>query len=118
VQVVCPADAGRCKGDIDLYLLAPPAKHKAPRTVAKLSAARNRNGARIGRTKFSALAGAKPFVGIRLNRRGRRRILRHRRKTRARMVVSTRSATGRVTRTTRTITLAPRRAAHRKGRRR
>jgi hypothetical protein len=55
------------------------------------------------------VGGQKPFVQVRLNRRGRRRILRTRH-TRCRIVVTTRSSEGKVVTTSRTITIrAPRR---------
>ncbi len=105
VQVVCPAAAGACKGSVDLLLTSSKGSARRGRIVA----ARRRKVTKLGHTKFAAKAGAKPIVRVRLNRRGRRRILR-RRHTRCRMVVTTRSADGKVVTTTRNITLRPRRA--------
>jgi RTX calcium-binding nonapeptide repeat (4 copies) len=116
IRIECPADAGRCKGTVEIFLVgnAAKAKAKAPAVLAKRA---RRRIVRIGRAKFSARAGTKPVVKVRLNRRGRRRVTR-RRKVRARVVVTTRTATGEATTTTRTITLAARRTAGRvKGRR-
>jgi hypothetical protein len=112
VRVVCPADAGNCKGTVDLFLPAAPAKKS--KAKAKVSAARRRAPIRVGRSKFAAKAGQKPLVHIRLDRRGRRRILRGRKKKHGRVVVTTRSASGKTTITSRSITLMPRRAPVRK----
>jgi hypothetical protein len=107
VQVVCPPGAGACKGTVQLVL--------GGRSSAKarmLTAARRTKHARgvvLGKARFTAKAGEKPVVQVRLNRRGRRRILRTRH-TRCRIVVTTRSAAGKVVTTTRTITLRARRA--------
>ena len=57
-------------------------------------------------------AGKTSFVPVKLNRRGRRRVLR-RRKLNVRLVVTTRNAAGKTVKTSRTITLR-RRAARRK----
>jgi hypothetical protein len=107
VRVICPADAGSCKGSVDLVVAdgTEPAHNK-------VAAARRRKMTRIGHAKFAADAGAKPIVHVRLNRRGRQRILRARH-THCRVVVTTRSATGKVVTTTQSITLRPRRGAGR-----
>jgi hypothetical protein len=107
VRVVCPPDAGACKGSIDIVV----ADGTAPANN-KVAAARRRKMTRIGHGKFVAKAGAKPIVHVRLNRRGRQRILRARH-THCRVVVTTRSATGKVVTTTQSITLRPRRGAGR-----
>jgi hypothetical protein len=108
VQIVCPADAGACRGTVDL--LAGAAAESAHAKM--VAAARRRKMAKLGHAKFKAVAGEKPFVQVRLNRRGRRRILRTRH-TRCRVVVTTRSAAGKVVTTTQSITLRPRRTASR-----
>jgi hypothetical protein len=107
VRVVCPAEAGACKGTVDLVVAAATGGSKN-----RIVAARRRKLTSLGHAKFAAKAGAKPIVHIRLNRRGRRRILRTRH-TRCRVVVTTRSATGKVVTSSRTITLRPRRGAGR-----
>jgi hypothetical protein len=114
LRIECPADAGRCKGTIEIFLTGGAAKSKAGAKAAAVLAKRaRRRPLRIGRAKFSARAGTKPVVKVRLNRRGRRRVVR-RRRARAKVVVTTRTATGETTTTKRTITLAARRG---KGRR-
>lgn len=104
VQIACPADAGSCKGSLDLLLL----DGAAVTGKAKATLARRRKLTKIGHARFAARAGAKPFVQIRLNRRGRRRTLRARH-THCRIVITTRAAGGKTVRTTRDITLKPRR---------
>ena len=109
VQVVCPVDAGACKGTVALVLVNSTPGH------ARIVAARRSKrvkGLKLGSAPFSAKGGEKPVVQIRLNRRGRRRILRTRH-TRCRVVVTTRSATGKVVTTTQDITLRARRTAGR-----
>jgi hypothetical protein len=115
IAIECPVDAGRCEGTVEIFLPGGGgAKAKAVGVLAKRA---RRRTLRIGRAKFSARAGTKPVVKVRLNRRGRRRVTR-RRRVRARVVVTTRTQSGEVITTRRTITLAARRAAGRgKGRR-
>jgi hypothetical protein len=99
VRVVCPVDAGSCRGTVALVM----AKGVAAAASAKTK------GVTLGSAHFTAMGGQKPFVQVRLNRRGRRRILRTRH-TRCRIVVTTRSSEGKVVTTSRTITIrAPRR---------
>jgi hypothetical protein len=114
VRVACPAGAGRCKGRVDLLL---PKRHAHARAAGEVSAARRRPARRrIGHAKLSVGAGHSLRVPVRLNRRGRRRVLRGRhRKTRVQLVVTTRTASGRVVKTRRGISL--RRVARRRGRR-
>jgi hypothetical protein len=108
VRVACPADAGSCSGTVRLVLLdGPPAETAA--------AARRRRLPTIGRAKFAAEAGEKPLVEVRLNRRGRHRVLRSRRGNRcyARVIVTTRTAGGELIKTAQDITLRERRTARR-----
>jgi hypothetical protein len=105
VQIVCPLAAGACKGTVRLTLLG--RATRARRARAAVAAARPK-ATTIGSARFSAKPGDKPFIRVRLNRRGRQRILRTRH-TRCRLVVTTRTAAGKATTTTRTITLARRR---------
>jgi hypothetical protein len=77
-----------------------------PGAVAK-TAARRRTALRIGKAKFNAKAGTSPVVPVRLSKRGRQRILRGRR-TRARINVTTRSASGRTTVSSQDVTIRPR----------
>lgn len=105
VRVECPADSGGCQGTIDLLLL----DGTGDGAKAKVVAARRRKPTKIGRTRFKADAGAKPIVPVKLNRRGRRRVLRGGRK-RCRVVVTTRTADGKTLRSSSDITLARRSA--------
>jgi hypothetical protein len=116
VRIGCPADAGGCKGTVEIYLPnggAAKSAAKSPVSAARRTKARRKNGIRIGRAKFSARAGTKPTVKVRLDRRGRRRVKR-RRKVRATVVVTTRTATGQTFTERQTIALSARRG---KGRR-
>jgi hypothetical protein len=106
VQIVCPATAGVCKGTVDLVLVNASAGGHARVVAARRS--KRVKGLKLGSKTFKAKAGEKPIVHIRLNRRGRRRILRTRH-TRCRVVVTTRTADGKVVTTTRNITLRARR---------
>jgi hypothetical protein len=110
VRIACPKDAGACEGTISLVLV----KGKTPGHARIVAARRTKRtkGLKLGSTRFRAKAGEKPIVHIRLNRRGRRRILRTRH-TRCRIVVTTRSADGKVVTTTQDITLRARRTAGR-----
>ncbi len=101
VQVACPATAGSCKGTVALFLVRSAGR---ARVVAAAGRSKAPKGIKLGSAKFTAQGGEKPVVHIRLNRRARRRIIR-RRHTRCRIVVTTRSADGRVVTTTRSITL-------------
>jgi hypothetical protein len=98
IRIGCPLDAGGCKGTVELFLV------KAKKKPGTMSAARRRPPARIGHAKFHARAGTKPTVRVRLDRRGRRRVMR-RRKLPVRVVVTTRTATGQTVRTARRIKL-------------
>jgi hypothetical protein len=109
VRVACPADAGTCRGTVALVLVRATAKRSA-RVVAAAGA--GPKGITLGSTKFTAKGGTKPVVPIRLNRRGRQRILRTRH-TRCKIVVTTRAADGKTVTTTRSITLRPRRTVSR-----
>lgn len=108
IRIACPADAGACRGSVTIELPATASRARARMVVAT----RRRKITKLGSARFTAKAGEKPFVQVRLNRRGRRRILRTRH-TRCRIVVTTRSAAGKVVTTSRTVTLRPRRTATR-----
>jgi hypothetical protein len=103
VLVVCPPDSGGCSGVVTIQLPG-----AASRRHAKVSATR-RNAAplSIGRARFKAAAGSSKSVPVRLSKRGRQRILRGRR-TRARINVTTRSASGRTTVSSQDVTIRPR----------
>jgi uncharacterized membrane protein YgcG len=109
VRVACPTGAGRCRGSVALFLVKGRVHASAVVTSARrrgrhVSSARRRTPRRIGHAKFSVAAGHAAAVPIKLDRRGRRRVMRHR-KLRVRMQVTTHTASGRAVRTSRTITL-------------
>src|SRR4051794_40792177 len=110
VRIACPTEAGACQGTVALVLV----KGKTPGRARIVAARRTKRvkGLKLGSARFRVKAGEKPIVHIRLNRRGRRRILRTRH-TRCRIVVTTRSAAGKVVTTTQDITLRARRTAGR-----
>lgn len=108
VDVVCPEDAGSCKGTVDLLIYKGSAGGKKR---GKIVAARRRT-IRVGRARFKAEAGTKPIVRVQLNRRGRRRVLRGRgKRCRMKVTTRTRTAAGKVITTSRDITLRARRGA-------
>src|SRR4051794_12537034 len=109
VRVACPVSAGTCRGTVAL-VLTPNGRNGRARIVA--AGAKPKKGVTLGTAKFTAKGGTKPFVQVRLNRRGRRRILRTRH-TRCKIVVTTRSADGKVVTTSRTITIRARRTRKR-----
>ncbi len=107
VRVACPSGEGHCKGTVTLEVAQSDlGKARAAAAASKL--------VEVGKAGFVAEAGAKPLVRVRLSRRGRRRVLRGRKKQRCRITVSTTSPTGKTLVTRRTITLvAERRTAKR-----
>jgi hypothetical protein len=113
VRVVCPADSGGCSGTVTLELAAA----TGPAPSGKVSASRKRASLKLGRAKFTAAAGTAAVVPVRLSKRGRQRIVRGRR-SRARIVVSTRRADGTTTVTSQNVTIAVKRPAKRRARRR
>ena len=107
VDVVCPADAGACKGKVALFMYD---ERKAGAQRGKVVASRRRRMSKVGSRRFEAVAGTKKVVQVRLDRRGRRRMRRSGRK-RCYMRVTTRTAAGKVITTGREITLRARRTA-------
>jgi hypothetical protein len=111
VQIVCPPDSGGCSGTVAIDLpAAAGAKHSAHGKI--VIAAKARAPVRIGKAKFTARAGTSPVIPVRLSKRGRQRILRGGR-SRARITVTTRSASGATTVTSQQVTIRPRRQAAR-----
>ena len=111
VKVACPAGFGHCKGTVVLEVLASHlGKASASAAAAKL--------VKVGDARFVAKAGAKPLVKVRLSRRGRRRVIRGRKRQRCRITVTTTSPTGRTLVTRRTVTLVPQRRTTKRGSRR
>jgi hypothetical protein len=116
VRVVCPADSGGCSGTVALELpTASATKHRG-----KVSTIRGGTPFQLGRAKFKAAAGSAKVVPVRLSKRGRQRIVRSRgRKSRARVVVTSRRADGSTTVTTQDVQIrvkrqAPKRRARRR----
>jgi hypothetical protein len=109
VKIVCPPDSGGCSGTVVIDL-PQPASGKG--TLAKV-AARGPAALRIGKAKFNAKAGTSPVVAVRLSKRGRQRIIR-RHRSKARITVTTRSATGGSVVTTQEVTIRPKRSAARR----
>lgn len=120
VQVACPEGSGGCRGTVVLDL--PSATANSAKATATAVAARRRPNrkpqptTRLGKAKFTAKEGTTARVRVRLSRRGRQRIARHPR-TRARIVVTTRSADGNAVTTTQDVTLERRRPPRPRGRR-
>lgn len=109
VGVSCTADAGKCTGAIEIVEL-----NGALKARPLVESARRRNTTKkkkkatvLGRGKFSVAAGKSKRVTVQLSRRGRRRIIRKKkRKTRAKIVVSMRAPDGTVTTTEKKVSIA------------
>jgi hypothetical protein len=113
VMIVCPPDSGGCSGTVVIDIpQASPGRRHGKGTLAK-AAAHIRASVPIGKAKFNAKAGTSPVVPVRLSKRGRQRILRGRR-SKGRITVTTRSATGGSVVTTQEVTIRPRRSAARR----
>jgi hypothetical protein len=102
VLVACPADSGGCQGVVTITLPAVSSRRHAKLVAAKKSAA-----LKIGSARFKAAAGTSKSVSVRLSKRGRQRILRGRKRRRARITVTTQSATGTTFVATQDVTLRP-----------
>jgi hypothetical protein len=115
VQVVCPPRSGGCRGIVTLELPLASAAGRGRLAVA----ARRATSLRLGQARFSAKAGTKATVRVRLSKRGRQRILRNVH-SHCRIVVRTVAADGTVAVSTQDVTLArrqPPRPPRRTGRR-
>jgi hypothetical protein len=112
VLVACPADSGGCRGVVTITLPAASSRRRA-----KLAAALKSASVKLGSARFKAAAGSTKKVPVRLSKRGRQRILRHRSR-RARITVTTRSAAGTTVVTTQDVTVRPRNKAKRRRARR
>ena len=108
VLVTCPADSGGCSGVVTITLPA-----VSSRRHAKPVASRTGQVVKVGSARFKAAAGTSKSVPVRLSKRGRQRILRGRSR-RARITVTTRSATGTAVVTSQDVTLRPRGKAKRR----
>jgi hypothetical protein len=113
VKIVCPPDSGGCSGTVVIDIpQAASGKSRGKGTLAK-AAARRPAALRIGKAKFNAKAGTSPVVPVRLSKRGRQRIIR-RHRSKARITVTTRSATGGSVVTTQEVTIRPKRSVARR----
>jgi hypothetical protein len=103
VQVACPADSGGCRGTVTLELPLGSATGRGRVAVA----AGRATSVQLGQAHFSAKAGTKTTVRVRLSKRGRQRILRNVH-SHCRIVVRTVAADGTAVVSTQDVTLARR----------
>ena len=103
VLVVCPPDSGGCSGVVTIELPAV----AAARHAKVASGSRRAANVKVGQAKFKAAAGSSKTVAVRLSKRGRQRILRGRHTRRARITVTTRSATGTTSVISQDVTIRP-----------
>jgi hypothetical protein len=110
----CTADSGTCRGTIELVEVDGTIK---ARTVTAARTAKK--GTVLGTTHFAIRAGQKKNVRLRLDRRGRQRIIKKKKqkaKTRAKIVITVKAPDGTVTTTEKNVTLSgpkPRRTSSR-----
>jgi hypothetical protein len=120
VGVACAADSGDCKGTIELVEQNGTIKARTVVTTARRRKAKKKATV-LGRRNFSVRAGRKKNVRLRLARNGRQRIIKKKkRKTRAKLVITMKSADGTKTTTTKNVTISPpkeRRTSNRGGKR-
>jgi hypothetical protein len=116
VRVLCPPVSGGCRGTVTLELPAA-ATGKGSGNAKVASTGARRATVRIGRATFKAAAGSAAVVPVRLSKRGRQRIVRGRR-SRARIVVTTRKADGTTSVDTQDVTIRPKRRPAKRGTRR
>jgi hypothetical protein len=109
VLVACPVDSGGCNGVVTITLPgAATARH------AKVTVAPGNTALKIGSAKFKLAAGKSKSVPVRLSKRGRQRILRGRKRRRAKIAVTTHAADGTTTVTTQDVTLSAPAKKHKK----
>jgi Ca2+-binding RTX toxin-like protein len=120
IGVSCTADAGLCKGTIEL--IEQNGTIKARSVVNSARRRKVKKGVVLGRKSFSVPAGRKKNVQLRLDRRGRQRVIKKKkRKTRAKLVITMRAADGTKVTTEKNITIQPpkeRRTSKRGGKKR
>lgn len=111
IGVTCTADSGRCKGTIELYEAKGRIKARTAVGTARRRKASRKKATLLGRGRFSVRAGGKKKVQLRLDRRGRRRVIRtkrkKRKKTRARLVITMTAPDGTKTKTVKNVTISP-----------
>ena len=104
IAVACTAASGSCRGTAELVELDGTVQARA---VGASTAGR---GVTLARASFTVAAGGQKTVRLRLDRRGRQRIIRKKKgKTRARIAISVTAPDGTVSTTRKTVTIsAPR----------
>jgi hypothetical protein len=116
VGLSCTADTGTCRGTVQLVEVNGTIK---ARTLVRDAGNHNaaKKGAVLGTTTFAIRAGQKKNVRLRLDRRGRQRIIKKKKsKTRAKIVITVKAPDGTVTTTEKYVTLSgpkPRRTSGR-----
>ena len=117
IGVSCTAETGLCKGTIEL--IEQNDTIKARSVVESARRRKVKKGTVLGRRNFSIRAGRKKKVQLRLDRRGRQRVIKKKkRKTRAKLVITMKAADGTKTTTEKNVTISPpkeRRTAKRGG---
>ena len=104
VGITCAAAAGVCKGTIELVEVGGAIK---ARSQVGTAGAKPRQVV-LGRRSFRIAAGKRQTVQIRLDRRGRQRIIKKKkRKTRAKLVITTTAPDGTKTTTVKSVQIAP-----------
>ena len=106
VQVACALSQGSCAGTIEILDAGSGSSSARPAMeAARRRKMRNRS---LGRRKFVIQAGAHKTVPVRLSRRGRRVVIkRKKRKTRAKLVITTQAPDGTVVTTTKAFWIKP-----------
>jgi hypothetical protein len=105
LPVACTAASGSCKGTIELI-----ESDGVLKTRAVVASARSRRATKtsvvLARSSFTIPAGHKKNVRLRLDRRGRQRIIK-KKKTKARIVITVSAPDGTVTTTEKSVTIGP-----------
>jgi hypothetical protein len=122
IGVSCTAESGLCKGTIELIEQNGQLKARSVVNSARRRKASKKKATVLGRRNFSIRAGRKKNIRLRLDRRGRQRVIKKKkRKTRAKLVITMRAADGTKTTTEKNVTISPpkeRRTAKRGGKKR
>ena len=106
IGVACAADRGDCKGTIEL--IEQDGTIKARTVVTTARRRKTKKAIVLGRRSFSVRAGRKKNVRMRLARNGRQRIIKKKkRKTKAKLVITMRTADGSKVTTEKNVTIQP-----------
>jgi hypothetical protein len=104
LAVGCTADSGSCRGTIELVESGGTLKARTVVAGKRMAAA----PVVLGRARFTIPAGHKKNVRLRLDRRGRQRIIKKKKgKTKARIVVTVSAPDGTVTTTEKDVAISP-----------